>query len=52
MSQKINWKAGAKFAAADYRITRAMADSTTPPLWYAGDFFGDTFATKAARAPR
>ncbi len=52
MAQKIDWKAGAKFAEANYRITRALADSTTPPLWYAGDYFGDVFAPKAARAPR
>jgi len=52
MSQKVNWQAGAKFAEANYRITRAMADSGTPPLWYAGDYFGDVFAPKAARAPR
>jgi len=29
-----------------------MADAITPPLWYQGDFFGDTFAPKAARAQR
>ncbi len=52
MSQKIDWKAGAKFAEANYRITRAMADSPTPPLWYSGDYFGDAFAPKAARAQR
>jgi hypothetical protein len=52
MSQKVDWKAGAKFAEANYRITRAMADSPTPPLWYSGDYFGDAFAPKAARAER
>jgi Zn-dependent M28 family amino/carboxypeptidase len=52
MSQKFDWKAGAKFAEANYRITRAMADSKTPPLWYSGDYFGDVFAPKAARAER
>jgi Zn-dependent M28 family amino/carboxypeptidase len=52
MSQKIDWKAGAKFAEANYRITRAMADSKTPPLWYSGDYFGDVFAPHAARAQR
>jgi hypothetical protein len=52
MSQKIDWNSGARFAEANYRITRAMADSQTPPLWYAGDYFGDFFAPKAARAPR
>jgi hypothetical protein len=52
MSLKFDWKAGAKFADANYRITRALADSPTPPLWYQGDYFGDVFAPKAARAPR
>jgi Zn-dependent M28 family amino/carboxypeptidase len=52
MSQKINWEAGARFAEANYRITRAMADSVQPPLWVQGDYFGDTFAPKAARAPK
>jgi hypothetical protein len=52
MSQKFDWKAGAKFAEANYRITRALADSPTPPLWYQGDYFGDVFAPQAARAPR
>ena len=52
MSQAIDWDAGAKFSEVNYRITRAMADSDTPPLWYAGDYFGDEFAPKAPRAPR
>ncbi|HEY1124635.1 MAG TPA: M28 family metallopeptidase [Sphingobium sp.] len=51
MRQAINWRAGARFAEANYRVTRAMADGDTPPLWYQGDFFGDLFAPKAARAP-
>jgi hypothetical protein len=52
LSQPIDWNAGARFAEVNYRITRAMADSDTPPLWYQGDYFGDTFAPKASRAPR
>jgi Zn-dependent M28 family amino/carboxypeptidase len=52
MDQKIDWEAGARFVEANYRITRAMADAETPPQWIEGDFFGDTFAPKAARAPR
>jgi hypothetical protein len=52
MNQAIDWEAGAKFAEANYRVTRAMADSETPPLWIEGDFFGDTFAPNAARAPK
>ena len=52
LSQAIDWNAGAKFSEVNYRITRAMADADTPPLWYQGDYFGDTFAPKAARAAR
>lgn len=49
--QKIDWDAGARFAEANYRITRAMADGDQP-LWIEGDYFGDTFAPEAGRAPR
>ncbi|WP_307558614.1 M28 family peptidase [Novosphingobium rosa] len=52
LSQPINWRAGARFAEANWRITSAMADSDTPPLWYKGDFFGNLFAPKAARAEK
>ena len=52
MSQAIDWNAGARFSEVNYRITRAMADADTPPLWYAGDYFGDEFAPKAPRAKR
>ncbi|NWK98568.1 peptidase M28 [Sphingobium lactosutens] len=52
MMQKIDWRAGARFAEANYRITRAMADGDTPPLWFAKDFFGDLFAPDAAKAPK
>jgi Peptidase family M28 len=52
MQQPIDWVAGARFVEANYRITRLMADADLPPRWFEGDFFGDTFAPKAARAPR
>jgi hypothetical protein len=52
MSQAFDWRAGARFAEANYRITHGMADSDSPPMWYAGDFFGRTFAPKAASAKR
>jgi Zn-dependent M28 family amino/carboxypeptidase len=52
MNQKIDWEAGARFAEANYRITRAMADDDTPPQWFKNDFFGDLFAPKAAKAPK
>ncbi|MES2175693.1 MAG: M28 family metallopeptidase [Pseudomonadota bacterium] len=50
MSQKIDWTAGARFAEANYRITRAMADGDAPPRWFAKDFFGDLFAPQAEKA--
>jgi Zn-dependent M28 family amino/carboxypeptidase len=52
LGQKIDWRSGARFAEVNYRITRAMADAETPPLWIEGDFFGDAFAPGAPRAPR
>jgi Zn-dependent M28 family amino/carboxypeptidase len=52
LAQKIDWQAGARFAEVNFRIMRAMADADSPPLWRADDFFGDSFAPKAARAPR
>lgn len=52
LAQKIDWSAAARFAEANYRITRAMADTDEPPLWYSGDYFGDTFAPDAGRARR
>lgn len=52
MQQAIDWDAAARFSEANYRIMRAMADADTPPLWYKGDFFGDVFAPKAAKAQR
>ncbi|MEC3912755.1 M28 family metallopeptidase [Sphingobium sp. CR2-8] len=52
MRQKIDWTAGARFAEANYRITRAMADGDIPPRWFAKDFFGDLFAPQADKAPK
>jgi len=52
LAQKIDWQAGARFAEANFRILRAMADADSPPLWRTGDYFGDTFAPQAKRAPR
>ena len=52
LKQAIDWQSGARFAEVNYRITRAMADADGPPRWIAGDFFGDTFAPGAARAPK
>ena len=51
LSQAFNWQAGAKFAKINYLIARAIADGTEAPRWYVGDFFGDTFAKGAPKAP-
>jgi Zn-dependent M28 family amino/carboxypeptidase len=52
MNQPIDWKAGARFAEVNYHITRALADADQAPRWYAGDYFGNLFAPKAAKAAR
>jgi hypothetical protein len=52
MSQAFDWRAGARFAEANWRITSAMADADEAPRWYTGDFFGTTFAPKAVTAPK
>jgi Zn-dependent M28 family amino/carboxypeptidase len=51
MSQAFNWQAGAKFAKINYLIAREIADGAEAPRWYADDFFGDTFAKGAPKAP-
>lgn len=51
LTQSFNWQAGAKFAKINYLIAREIADGAEAPRWYAGNFFGDTFAKGAPRAP-
>ena len=52
VSQAFNWRAAAKFARVNYLIARELADAAEPPRWYAGDFFGDTFAKGQPKAKR
>ena len=52
MSQPIDWRAGARFARLNYLIAREIADAPAPPLWYAGNFFGDKFAPDQPKAKR
>jgi hypothetical protein len=52
MKLPINWAAGARYARVNYRIARELADDATRPRWYAGDFFGDTFAANSPKVPR
>ena len=52
LSQPINWIAAARYGELNYRIARALADETRRPLWYRGDYFGDTYAPGQPRAER
>ncbi len=52
LSQKIDWAAGAKYARINYLIARDIADGVERPRWYAGDYFGATFAPGAPTAVR
>jgi hypothetical protein len=47
-----NWAAAAKFARLNTGIIRRLADAPAAPRWYAGDYFGDSFAPEAAKAKR
>jgi Zn-dependent M28 family amino/carboxypeptidase len=47
-----NWEAAAKFSRINYLIAHELADAPEAPRWYAGDFFGDTFAKEAPKANR
>ncbi len=49
LSMPIHWQAGARFAEVNYRAVRALADAAEPPRWYAGDYFGNLFAPRAAK---
>jgi Zn-dependent M28 family amino/carboxypeptidase len=49
-----DWSAAAKFARLNTGIIRSIADAPQAPRWYAGDYFGNSFAPnadKAAKAP-
>jgi Zn-dependent M28 family amino/carboxypeptidase len=52
VTQPIHWEAGARFADLNYRIARHMADADQRPMWYAGDYFGDSFAPGQPKAKR
>ncbi|WP_310495941.1 M28 family metallopeptidase [Sandarakinorhabdus sp.] len=52
MKLPINWQAAAKFARVNFLIASRLADDSQRPLWYQGDYFGQTFAPAAPKAPR
>ena len=50
LGQAFNWRAGARFAELNYRITRELANASTAPRWYRGSWFGDTLGGNQPRA--
>ena len=52
LTQPIRWTEGARFAELNYRIARALANADPRPMWYAHDYFGDSFAPAGPRAER
>ncbi|WP_166041900.1 M20/M25/M40 family metallo-hydrolase, partial [Sphingosinicella sp. YJ22] len=52
LGQPFNWRAGARFAELNYRITSELANSQQAPRWYRGSFFGDTLGGNQPRAAR
>ena len=52
MKLPINWDAGADYARVGYLISREIADAADRPRWYAGDYFGDTFAPAAPKTAK
>jgi Zn-dependent M28 family amino/carboxypeptidase len=51
MTLPIDWAAAAKYARVGYLISAEIANADTRPMWYAGDYFGATFAPSAVKAP-
>lgn len=47
-----NWAAAARFARVNTGIIRRLANVSDAPRWQAGDYFGETFAPRAAKAAR
>ena len=52
VNQPIRWDQGARYAELNYRVARALADADQRPLWYSGDYFGETFAPAKPKADR
>lgn len=52
MDLPFSWEAAARFARLNWMITRELANADERPRWYAGDFFGETFAPDAPKAKR
>lgn len=51
LNQPLNWESARKFALLNYEIVKLTANADETPMWYEGNYFGDTFAPGAPRAP-
>lgn len=51
MKLPIDWNVAVKFARLNAAIVATIADAERPPRWYAGDYFGETFAPGDPKAP-
>ncbi|MFZ4688246.1 MAG: M28 family peptidase [Polymorphobacter sp.] len=52
MTMPWDWAAAARFTRLTTGIMRRIADAPQPPRWYAGDYFGESFAPEAVKATR
>lgn len=52
LSQPFDWAAAAKFARLNTDIVRRIANGAARPIWFAGDYFGESFAPDAPKAKR
>ena len=52
MTMPWDWAAAARFTRLTTGIMRRIADAPQQPRWYAGDYFGESFAPAAVKAKR
>ena len=52
MTMPWDWAAAARFTRLTTGIMRRIADAPQPPRWYAGDYFGESFAPAAVKAKK
>lgn len=52
MTMPWDWAAAARFTRLTTGIMRRIADAPQRPRWYAGDYFGESFAPDAVKAKR
>lgn len=52
LNQAFDWAAAAKFARLNTNIVQRVANGRVRPMWYVGDYFGDSFAPAAMKAKR